>query len=215
MKFRSRSIISLCGFCFVGEIAEVAGFIIARYRSGPFFTSFVPVDAFVFRCFAPIAGVAKGAAFDIAAVLGEGADAKIPLAVVPAVVIDMVDDEMVRRAGYLAVHFDAPSVFLSNGVAIFSGAFGEPCIFTQGRIVLGVDDGKQAPGQGYQTWSIAVRIGQARRVEVQAMVAERVESPVAFCAFFLAADKDGPAGAAGVSRKAAVVAAGPGFAGGF
>ena len=48
MIFSSRSIISAGGFGFVGEVAEVVFFVVAMYLGGPFFTSLVPVDAFVF-----------------------------------------------------------------------------------------------------------------------------------------------------------------------
>jgi len=44
----SRSVIGAGGLYFVVEVAEVAGFVVAAYRGGPFFCFFVPVDAFVF-----------------------------------------------------------------------------------------------------------------------------------------------------------------------
>ena len=45
--FSSRPIICAGGGGFVGEVAEVVFFVVAMYLGGPFFTSFVPVDAFV------------------------------------------------------------------------------------------------------------------------------------------------------------------------
>ena len=36
------------GVDFIGEVAEVVAFVVAGYLGGPFFASFVPVDAFVF-----------------------------------------------------------------------------------------------------------------------------------------------------------------------
>ncbi len=48
MVFSSRSIVRAGGGSFVGEVAEVVFFVVAMYLGGPFFTSFVPVYAFVF-----------------------------------------------------------------------------------------------------------------------------------------------------------------------
>ena len=40
-------VISLGGVDFIAEVAEVVDFVVEPYRSGPFFTSFATVDAFV------------------------------------------------------------------------------------------------------------------------------------------------------------------------
>jgi len=74
--------------------------------------------------------------------LGESCKAKITPAVVQAVVVDVVNDEMVRGVGDLAVHFYAFAVFFSNGVVILGGAFGEPGVLTQAGIVFGIYDGE-------------------------------------------------------------------------
>jgi len=42
------SVVGAGGIDFVGEVAEVVFLIIIGYLGGPFFKSFVPVDAFVF-----------------------------------------------------------------------------------------------------------------------------------------------------------------------
>ena len=49
MIFLSSSVVCTCRFDFVGEVAEVVGFVVEGYRSGPFFAFFVPMDSFVFR----------------------------------------------------------------------------------------------------------------------------------------------------------------------
>ncbi len=72
----------------------------------------------------------------------EGRKAKITRAVVQAVVVDVVDDEMVGGVCDLAVHFDAFAVFFSNGVVIFISAFGEPSVLAQAGIVFGIYDGE-------------------------------------------------------------------------
>ena len=70
--------------------------------------------------------------------------------VVEAVVIDVVDYEMVRGVGDLAVHFDAFAVFFSNGVVIIFSAFGEPGILAEDGVVFGIDDGELAAGKRYE-----------------------------------------------------------------
>ncbi len=74
--------------------------------------------------------------------MGESCKAKITPAVVQAVVVDVVNDEMVGGVGDLAVHFYAFAVFFSNGVVILRGAFCEPGVLAQDGIVFGVDGGE-------------------------------------------------------------------------
>jgi len=57
-------------------------------------------------------------------------------------VVDVVNDEMVRSVGDLAVHFYAFAFFFSNGVVILISAFGEPGVLTQAGIVFGIYDGE-------------------------------------------------------------------------
>ena len=171
---------------------------VAGYLGGPFFTSFVPVDAFEFGGFVP-------AGAEVPAVLGERADAEVSLPVVIAVVVDVVDDEMVGGVCDLAVHFDALAVFFSHGVAILVGALGKPGIFAQGRIVLGIDDGEFPSRQGYEARHPAIGIGGSRRVEVRALLHEPADFPLAFGAFFLPAYQNGPARTGGERRKATII----------
>ncbi len=46
--FSSGFVISSGGVGFVGKVSEAIGFFVGGYLCGPFFVSFVPVDAFVF-----------------------------------------------------------------------------------------------------------------------------------------------------------------------
>ena len=78
----------------------------------------------------------------VLAVLGEGSIAEVVVAVIQAVVVDMVDDEMVGGVGDLTVHFDAFAVFFSNGIVIIFSAFGEPGILAEDGVVFGVNDGE-------------------------------------------------------------------------
>jgi len=81
---------------------------------------------------------------EVPAVLGESANTQVFLAVVQAVMVDVVHDQMVRSVHYLAVHFDAPAILLPHGVEIPARTLGEPGIFAQPQIVFGIDDGEQA-----------------------------------------------------------------------
>ena len=60
----------------------MVGFIIEGYRGDPFFTLLVSVDAFVLRGLVLVAAVFHRTAFDVAAVLGEGAQPKVPLSII-------------------------------------------------------------------------------------------------------------------------------------
>ena len=82
--------------------------------------------------------------------MSEGRKAEIAIAVVQAVVVDVVNYEMVGGVGDLAVHFYAFAVFFSNGVVILISAFSEPGILAQDGVVFGVDDGELAAGERYE-----------------------------------------------------------------
>jgi len=91
--------------------------------------------------------------------LCESCKAKITPAVVQAVVVDVVNYEMVGGVGDLAVHFDAFAVFFSRGVVIIRGAFCEPGILAQDGVVFGVDDGKLAAGERYEARGAVLGFG--------------------------------------------------------
>ncbi len=204
MKFLSGFIIRPGCVAFVFEVAEVIGFVVEPYGRGPLLLSFVPMDASVFRG-------GPGRPASISAVLGEGAQTQVRLAVVQAVVVDVVHDEMVRGVHDLTVHFDALAARFSHGVAILRRSFGEPCIATQTRIVLGIDDSAFAPCERDPPRREIMGISGPRWVEIGALIQRRADRPVAFGAFFLAADQDGTAGTGGEGRKTAIVASKFGF----
>jgi len=88
--------------------------------------------------------------------LSESCKAEIVIAVVQAVVVDVVNNEMVGGVGDLAVHFYAFAVFFSNSVVIFISAFGEPGILAQDGVVFGVDDGELAAGKRYEAGGVVL-----------------------------------------------------------
>ena len=91
------------------------------------------------------------AASQVAAILGERANTQIFFAIVQAVMVDVVHDEMVRSVHYLAVHFDTLAAGFSHGVEIPVRTLGEPCIFAQPQVVFGINDGELTPSQRYNT----------------------------------------------------------------
>lgn len=86
----------------------------------------------------------------VLAVLREGCEAEVTPAVVQAVVVDMVNYEMVGGVCDLAVHFDAFSGFFSHGVECFPATFGKPGELAKALVVFGIDDGEPAAGEGYE-----------------------------------------------------------------
>ena len=146
----------------------------------------------------------------VPAVLGEGAQAQVPLAVIQAVMVDVVHDQMVRGAHDFAVHFEGLAVGFSHGVAILVRPFRKPGILAQARIVLGIDDGELAPRQRDQAGRAGAGVGGPRRVEALAPLERRTDRPAALGAFLLPADQGGPAGTGGEGREAAIVASGLG-----
>ena len=91
--------------------------------------------------------------------MSEGCIAEVGVAVVQAVVVDVVNDEMVGGVGDLAVHFDAFAVFFSNGVVIFISAFCEPGMLAQDGVVFGVDAGELAAGEKYEAGGAVLGFG--------------------------------------------------------
>ena len=91
--------------------------------------------------------------------MSEGCKAEVAPAVVQAVVVDVVNDEMVGGVEDLAVHFDAFAVFLSNGVVIIRRAFCEPGVLAEAWVVFGVDDGELSAGERYEAGGVVLGIG--------------------------------------------------------
>ena len=200
--FGGGPVVGSGGVDFFDEIAEVVALVVGGYLGGPFATPLVPVDAFVLRGLVPDAA-------QVPAVLGECTQAQVGSAVVQAVVVYVVNDEMVGGAGDLAVHFDAPAVLIADGVAIPGGAFREPCVAAKAFVVGGVDDREQASGQGDRARYAASRCGGAGRVEIGAFAQERANDPTALGALSLLADQSGPAAACGVGREETIVTSSP------
>ncbi len=142
----------------------------------------------------------------VSAVLGECADSQVCSAVVQAVMVFVVDYEMLGGVGDFAVHLDALAVLLAYGVAILGRAFCEPCLAAQSLIVLGVDYREQPAGQRDGSRQAALWAAGPGRVEVGAFPLQRADRPSAFRASFLLADQSGPCGASGERGEKTIVA---------
>ncbi len=84
--FLSDFVVSPGGFDFIAEAAEVVALVIAGFPGGSF-SAFL--CQYVFRAFVP-------AGADVPAVLGEGADTQVFLAVVQTVMVKVVHDQIDR-----------------------------------------------------------------------------------------------------------------------
>ena len=127
----------------------------------------------------------------------ESRKAEVTLAVVQAVVVNVVDNEMVRGASDLAVHFDAFAGFFSNGVVVLRCTFRKPGKLAQARVVFGIDNGELSAGQRYEAWPMVLSAGDSRRIKVWALIEKGADIPLTFRTFFLPTDKSSPAGARG------------------
>jgi len=163
VEFSGGFIVCSGGGGFIGKVAEVVGFFVGGNLCGPFFLSLVPVDSFVLRGF-------FGGGADVPAVLGEGAGAEILFSVVQALMVDVVDYEVVGGVCYLSVHFDAFSILFANGIVILLCAFSEPGVLGESGVVIGIDDSEPAAGKRYQSRGFIFRSGRACRVEIRAFV---------------------------------------------
>ena len=187
------------GFDFFGEVAEVVAFVVGGYLGDPFAAPFVPVDAFVLR-----ASVADDA--QVPAVLGECAQTQVASAVVQAVVVDVIDDQMIGGFGDLAVHFDALAVVFAHGVAILGRAFCKPRVAAKPLVVGVVDYREQPARQGYRAGYAASGPARPGRVEIGAFAQQRADGPTALGALSLPADQSGPSATGGVGREETIVA---------
>ncbi|MHC4155825.1 MAG: hypothetical protein ACYST6_13005 [Planctomycetota bacterium] len=91
----------------------------------------------------------------------EKAESEVFLLVVQAVVVNVVDYEMVGGVGDLTVHFDAFSVLFSNSVVILICTFCEPGKPAEVRVVFGIDDGELSAGERDEAWCAAFAVGVA------------------------------------------------------
>ena len=92
------------------------------------------------------------------AVVGDGCEAEVFLLVVQAVVVDVVHEKAFGCVEDFAVHFDAFTVFFSDGIISFLAIFCEPSVASEAAVVFGIDDGEQALSERYCAWRRVFRV---------------------------------------------------------
>ena len=162
-EFLGFAVVGTGGFDGVVVVAYVGGAAVAADRRFVLSAVALPGDAFE----EGTASVAPA----VAHVLGVGAVAKVPAAVVERAAVDVVDDHALRRLADLAVHVDRLSVFAAAGVQAV-GAGDAPPAFAQRFVVGGIDDGEPVVGQRDEANLV---VGRVRRVGVNDGAASAAE----------------------------------------
>ena len=150
------SVIRLGGVDFIAEIADYLLFVVNADHGTPSFLLFVVPYAPVLR-----GGVVLWIA-GVSGVVGGRGGAEVGLAIVPAVMVDVVHVEVVRHVDDLAVHrYGQPFSELRrplapDGVVGAVAGAGVPFVFADSLVVVGVDDGVFASGEGDSAENVAV-----------------------------------------------------------
>ena len=151
-----RLVISLCGLCLGIERAEIYSFAADHQHRLPRPSARAVRNTFVYReAFRPSLSI-------VPAVLLPGGGPEIGLAIVEAVAVDMVALEAVGNIGNLAMHTDCFSPFAffgrggPDGIKFIVNSRSGPFILAQPVIVVRIDDGEFALGQGYLPEGVAV-----------------------------------------------------------
>ena len=149
-------VVGLGGGELILEISDGGSLAIRADLGDPAFFPAVPGDAFV------SGGAGLSDSSGVAVVLGAGGRADIGLAIVQAVMIDVVRHHAGRDLYYLAVHVNGNAgpfcaergVALGvKGVAVLGDV---PLVLVQSLVVIGIHDGEFALGQAYPAKGVAV-----------------------------------------------------------
>ena len=84
--------------------------------------------------------------YPVVAVLPVCRRAEVRFAIIEAVMVDMIDEKMVRRVDNLAVHLDMLPLFITDmnpadGIICIFGLIGVPFVFVQSLEIFRIDDG--------------------------------------------------------------------------
>jgi hypothetical protein len=149
-------VVCLCGVDFVAEAADNLLLVINGNHGSPSFLLFVVPDAPVFR-----GGVDLGIA-GVSGVVGGRGGAEVGLAIVPAVMVDVVGVEAVRHVDDLAVHrygqplFERRRPLAPDGVVCAVAIADVPFVPAEAVVVFGVHDGVLALREGDPAECVAV-----------------------------------------------------------
>ena len=153
MILYSGGVVGFCGGGFVIETAEANYPSIDLDLSGPFFSVLSPGDTFIFR------SAVFYASSLVEVVLCDCRGTEICLSVVKAVVVYMVDDEMVGNFQDLAVHKEhlfLGAARVAGGVKAVFASLGIPFLPGKVVVIFRVDDSVKASGQRNPAEGVAV-----------------------------------------------------------
>ena len=122
MVFFCGFVVCLSGLFFVFERSDEFLLSVIAYNYSPFLYLFDPTDSSIFR------GLILSKVFSVVVILRACCGSEICFSIVQAVMIDVVDEEIVGRADYFTVHHDRN--------ILFAGSFGSAGI----EGVLALDD---------------------------------------------------------------------------
>ena len=152
MVFHCSPVVGFGRLNLVAEIAQVFSLAAADDGRPPQPPFLVQPDAF--------AAVAAAGPACVPGVLSDGSRAQIGLAVVKAVAVNMIDKLIIGGSAYFAVHVEpvsfAPFSGRANRVEGRAAFGGEPFMSGEAKIIIRIDDGELALGQGYPAEWIAV-----------------------------------------------------------
>ena len=153
--FFCNLIVCLCGFGFVVEGADEFGLAVKAYLDLPFFSFFLEAHPLVFR------GWILCEMYAVVGVLPVIGRPEVRIAIIEAVMVDVIDEKMIGRVENLAVHLDMFPLFITDmnpadGIIRVFGLVGVPFVFAQPLEIFRVDDGVLSLCQRYPAESVAV-----------------------------------------------------------
>ena len=142
MIFDGRLVISFGRLALVTEMAQEFSLAAAGDRCSPQPSVLIERDAFV-----------AGALLSVVSVLSGGGRAQVGLAVVKAVVVDVIDNHIIGDSEHFAVHGEpVPFALFENRANRIEGRaafYGVPIALGEPEIIVRIDDGVLALGQRY------------------------------------------------------------------
>ena len=151
-----RPVVCYCGVDFIAETADHLSCVINANHGTPSFLLFVVPDAAVLR-----GGVDLRIAC-VLGVLGGSGGAEIGFAIVPAVMIDVVDEEVARDVDDFAVHgycqplLQGRRPLAPDGVVRTVSPAGVPFVPAYAFVIVRIDDGELSLRDGDPAESVAV-----------------------------------------------------------
>lgn len=148
-------VVCLCGLHFVVEASEVPALAVAAYLDVPFLRFLVEAHAFVLR------GWVLFEVYAVVAVLPVCCRSQVSFSIVEAIMVDVIDVQVIGQIENLAVHQNMLPCALADThrpvcVTRVPGLIGLPFVLVQMLEIVRIDDSILALGKGYPAKGIAV-----------------------------------------------------------